>query len=430
MAGSCAFPFKNETTEDHAEGALPIGVVLFFVKWRKENRFAMYLKKNIALLYAVSFLQGMVFYSSVATLYRQQAGLGIFEITLIESICLVLCLALEFPWGVLADRIGYKRTFVFCCALYFVSKLVFWRAQNFSAFLLERILLAAAISGLSGVDASLLYLSCPEERSQQVFGQYNAFGTAGLLVSGALFTLFLQNDLRRAGMWTAGSYGAAALLSLFLTEVRPPHRNAGSFGPAFGETVRAVLCDRPLLMLLTAGALLAETHQTITVFLNQLQYLRCGMDARAIGTVYLAVTVVGLCGTFSASGSRLLGGDRFGQILFVAAACACLCLVLTRRAFLSVGAILLLRAAFSLFAPLQAKLQNRRVHTTERATELSVHALLTDSAAVFTNLLFGSLAERSLSAAMALGAVFCLAGLCLFRCFARFAGSPTERTRS
>ena len=66
------------------------------------------IKRNIYLLWGIALLQGMVFYAPVATLYRQAAGLGIFHITLIESISLWLMLMLEIPWGWLADRIGYR----------------------------------------------------------------------------------------------------------------------------------------------------------------------------------------------------------------------------------------------------------------------------------------------------------------------------------
>ena len=82
------------------------------------------IKRNIYLLYALGLLQGMVFYAPVATLYRETQGVSIFEIALLESVSLVLCLVLEIPWGIAADRIGYKKTMVFCCGLYFVSKLV------------------------------------------------------------------------------------------------------------------------------------------------------------------------------------------------------------------------------------------------------------------------------------------------------------------
>ena len=81
-------------------------------------------------MYAIALLQGMVFYGPVATLYRQARGISIFQITVIESISLALCLLLEFPWGILADKIGYKKTILICNFLCFFSKIVFWKADR------------------------------------------------------------------------------------------------------------------------------------------------------------------------------------------------------------------------------------------------------------------------------------------------------------
>ena len=61
-------------------------------------------KKNIPLLCVITFLQGMVFYASVATLYREAAGLSMLQIGTIEAVNLALSMALEVPWGWLADR--------------------------------------------------------------------------------------------------------------------------------------------------------------------------------------------------------------------------------------------------------------------------------------------------------------------------------------
>ena len=77
-------------------------------------------KRNVLRLWGIALLQGMVFYAPVATLYRQAAGLGIFHITLIESISLGLMLCLEIPWGILADRIGYRKTMLVCSFLFFI----------------------------------------------------------------------------------------------------------------------------------------------------------------------------------------------------------------------------------------------------------------------------------------------------------------------
>lgn len=64
------------------------------------------MKRNIYLMYAIAFLQGMVFYGPVATLYRQ-------------------------------------------AALYFLSKIIFWQASGFVGFLAERVLLTVINYGMA-----------------------------------------------------------------------------------------------------------------------------------------------------------------------------------------------------------------------------------------------------------------------------------------
>ncbi|MFR8493382.1 MAG: MFS transporter [Mediterraneibacter gnavus] len=106
--------------------------------------FKLNFNKNLVLMYAISLLQGMVFYGSVSTLYRQAVGVTLFQITLMESLSMVLTIVLEIPWGILADKIGYKRTFVICSFLFFVSKLVFLESETqLRRFPDKRILLAA-----------------------------------------------------------------------------------------------------------------------------------------------------------------------------------------------------------------------------------------------------------------------------------------------
>ena len=294
------------------------------------------MKRNIYLMYAMTFLQGMVFYGAIATLYRQAQGVTIFQITLIESISYALTIALEVPWGMVADRIGYKRTLVVCCWLYFLSKIIFWQASDFGGFLAERVLLSVVIAGLSGVDTSVLYLCAGPENSQHVFGVYNSLGMAGLLTASAVYTLFIGENYRLAGLLTVFSYGAAALLSLALTEVHPAPEKAEAREP-FGATLRATLAAPGLLVFLIAVGLLTEVHQTVTVFLNQLQYERCGMGSTAIGAVYIAATLLGLCGVWSAAVTRRTGSRRAAVLFCLAPALACGLLAFTDRALLSVG---------------------------------------------------------------------------------------------
>ena len=365
--------------------------------------------RNIYLMYAISLLQGMIFYGPIATLYRQAQGVSVLQITVIESISLILCLLLEFPWGVIADKIGYKRTILFCCVLYFLSKIVFWQASGFGGFLLERVMLSVIIAGLSGVDTAFLYLSCKKGESQKVFGIYNSLGTAGLLLASLLFSLFVGSNYRLAGFLTVISYGLAAFLSLGLTEVKQEkERVSGSKGLLL--PLRQIFKYKNLLLFLIGIALLNETHQTVTVFLNQLQYEKCGLGSATMGYIYILVTLAGLCGTWSYRLTRRLGDFRFTAFLYGSAAFACILLAVTKSPWLSVLGILMLRIVFSLFQPLQTELQNRQIHTENRATALSVNAVIIDSVGAGTNIAFGTLAEKNLSVAFLSGGGMCILG--------------------
>lgn len=381
----------------------------------------MEIKRNIYLMYGISLLQGMVFYGPIATLYRQAAGVSVFEITLIESISLALCVALEMPWGVVADRIGYKNTMVISCLIYVVSKLVFWKADSFGGFLLERIMLSVVMAGMSGCDVSLLYLSCRGGESHKVFGVYNLLNTAGLLAASLIFSVAVRDDYRLAGFLTVLTYGAAAVLAFGLKEVkekRNEKKEKGRFLKCFTE----VAADWRFLLLLIGMAFLGETNQTITVFLNQLKYEACGIEPAAMGYIYILVTVSGLAGVFSARLTGRLGMRRFGLLLFGAAVFSCVTLAVTGSGVLAAGSVVLLRLSASLFVPLQTEIQNRHVKTADRATVLSIYAVLTEGTGIATNLLFGAAAQAALSFAMICGAVMCALGALFFAAWYRKSG--------
>ena len=386
-------------------------------------------KRNIYLMYSIACLQGMVFYGPVATLYRQAQGLSILQITAIESISLALCLLLELPWGVAADKIGYRRTMILCSALYFVSKILFWQATGFLAFLAERILLSAVIAGLTGVDTSILYLSCSKEESQHVFGLYNGLQTFGLLAASFVYAALIGEDYRLAGLLTVLSYGAAAILSLLLVEVKAQADCRVSTKDFFRMLKRAAT-DQNLLVFLIAVAFFNETHQTVTVFLNQLQYTKAHLGSSAIGYVYIAVTIVGLCGVLSARVTQKIGAVSLMRWGYCTAIAVCALLAWTSSAWASILGVILLRAAFSLVGPLQTELQNRQIAEANRASALSINAVIIDSVGVGTNVCFGALAEKSLGVSFGFGAGLCAAGIVLFEIWDRGTGRRFTRRAS
>ena len=96
------------------------------------------------------------------------------------------------------------------------------------------------------------------------------------------------------------------------------------------------------------------------------------------------------------------------------AAASCLLLGLFPLPAVSVLAVLLLRVSFSLMQPLQMDLQNKQISGRDRATALSMNAVVMESLGIFLNLIFGKLADLRLEAAMFLGAALCGFGAILY----------------
>lgn len=137
------------------------------------------------------------------------------------------------------------------------------------------------------------------------------------------------------------------------------------------------------------------------------------MNSTAIGGAFIAATLLGLCGVWSAAVTRRTGAKRAARLFCLVPALACAVLAFTDRALLSVGSIWLLQLSNSLFQPFQAQLQNRQVRTQNRATALSIHAMIIDGMAIIGNLAFGALAQWDLRLAFVFGAAAGLTALAL-----------------
>lgn len=382
------------------------------------------MKKNKYIFYLMFLFEGMVFYTSISTLYRQAAGLSIFQISIIESISLITCLLLEMPWGLLADRIGYRLTIILSAFFYLVSKIIFWQAYSFTGFLLERLVLSIALSGMSGCDMGMLYLSCEKEDSQKAFSICTNMQLSGMLFAALIYSLLLSHrDYRVSSFLTIISYSIVFILSLGLTEVKEPYKENPSFkdthstSKEFFNLLASLFHDKKQLGFLVGVGLLSETHQSITVFLGQLQYKACGLNEKYFGYILIFITLSGMLGIFSSHLTNFLGRKHFIFLLFFIATSACIILALTQNALLSILAVVILKVAVSLFEPLQLQIQNETVVSTARATMLSINAVFLEGIGVITNILFGRISDIHLSYAMLLGAIFCLIGGFLVRKF-------------
>ena len=373
------------------------------------------MKRNIKIMAGISLLQGMVFYASVASLYRLEGGLTLFDISLIESVSYVLTVAFELPWGILADRIGYRRTLIICAFGYFVSKIIFWKANGFAWFLSERILLSFVFAGLSGTDSSLIYLSDPEH-SQHSYGLCSAAGTAGMCVSSLIYALFIKEQYRLAGLCTVFPYGIAFVLSFFLTEVHPADRSGYDFA-GMKTILTDILHSRRLLMLVAAGGIFSECIHLTTVFYDQPRYISAGIPVAVIGVLYIGMNLVSAVSVYSEKLTDTLGRKRIGILLPAVCTLAALVMTVSSSYIALPLSVAVLNIGYSLFMPLFQTLEQEAVTVKQRATALSILAVLSEFCCAVIDAGVGAVSSHSLTAALAAcAALFALSAALISAC--------------
>lgn len=376
-------------------------------------------KRSVALMYAMAFLQGMVFYGSAATLYRTDAGLTMGQVSWIETVYYLLVVALEVPLGAVCARLGYRRMIVGAGALFFASKVIFWQAHTFGVFLAERVLLAVVNAGLSGCDDAYLYLVAGPENAQRALGRYAAFGEAGLLAASGLYTVCLAGQYRAAALWTAAAYGAALLCTFGLAEVPMTREDRAGLGDQLRGMAGNLRANPAFVQVLLADGLLCLCGQMVTVFFSQLLYLRAGASDTALGALYILMALTGLAGAWSHRAGRLLG-RAFGPALCAAAAGGCVLAGLGHSLAAAAAGVFLVQVAWRLWGPFSARLQNDNVTRWggARSVVLSGYSMAVNLFSSALNPALGGLADASLTGALALAAALCALAGALMAAFA------------
>ncbi|PKL23459.1 MAG: hypothetical protein CVV47_14565 [Spirochaetae bacterium HGW-Spirochaetae-3] len=356
--------------------------------------------RNYRLLVLIAFLQGIVFYAPIATIYRRTYGLDIQGLFLIESISWILTVILEAPWGRFADRFGYRRTLLVGNVVFLASKVVFSFASGFSGFLAERLLLSLALSALSGCTEALLYRSVGAAESDKAFGRWHAASGFGLLVASIAAPLLYAGSLRITAYGTIVPYAAALACSYLLVDMGEGQELRRSGSPQPGSGLRYALAalskDRGLMLFLVASAVMGEAAQSATVFLAPLQYERAGIPIAAFGALFAAIQGVALAAAGSWRIVRAFGRERVFRSLLTIVALSLAALALSDAAALGVVALLAIAVSAAMFRPLSASLQNERVVGSERATALSVNAMVAELVAAALNVGVGRAAGAGL----------------------------------
>jgi len=169
------------------------------------------LHSNIKKLYAFSFLQMSLFPMAIITLFwKDQIGLSLTEILLLQGIFAVAMVVMEYPSGYLSDRIGYRKALNYASLLGVLGWGLYTVAETFTGVLVAEIILGISLSFISGSDSALLFESLKGTEEEANYtrheGRVNGCGqigeACGALFAGLLYAAApLLPFLIQVGVW-------------------------------------------------------------------------------------------------------------------------------------------------------------------------------------------------------------------------------------
>ncbi|WP_303720748.1 MFS transporter [Malonomonas rubra] len=164
------------------------------------------LNANLKKLYAFSCLKMSLFPMAIITLFwKDQIGLNLTEILLLQGIFAVAMVIMEYPSGYLSDRMGYKKALNYASLLGVVGWGLYTIAETFAGVLIAEIFLGISFSFISGADNALLFESVKGTEDEAAYprleGRMSGCGQIGE-ACGAIFAGLL--------------YDAAPLLPFFI----------------------------------------------------------------------------------------------------------------------------------------------------------------------------------------------------------------------
>jgi len=186
----------------------------------------------------------------ITLFWKDQIGLSLTEILLLQAIFSVATLVMEYPSGYLSDRLGYRFTLHLACLLGIAGWTVYTFAGSFAGVLLAEILLGVSYAFISGADTALLYETLRQSNREEEYARHDGRMTAwaqsgeaaGALFAGVLYAWApLLPFIIQIGVWVA-----ALLVCRGLKE--PPGEEAPQHSSHLGEAwriARMALLDRP-----------------------------------------------------------------------------------------------------------------------------------------------------------------------------------------
>lgn len=389
----------------------------------KEANMALKLN-NIYKVGLIHFFSTLYFYLPVLTIYYQRRGLNFLQINSLWGIITATIFLAEIPTGVIADKIGRKKSIVIALVLQLVGEIAFIFAQSYLHFILISIIAGLGFAFQSGCIQALVYDSLKESGKEKdmakASGLTGAFYQSGHIL-GAIFSSLIVANLEPsritlAIILTAISVAMALGVSLLIKEPKLDYvHSEESPLKIVKESIKLIRTNQSLKRIVWLGVL-------TTPFVGYLRNFHPPyFQAAEVPSVWLGLSL-GIGGILAALSSKYaykfeaVFGVAKGMLLAtLIPGLVYLLMALTLGPALAVLLFVFNFGFMNVQEPLLADYYNRHIRSEIRATALSTINMISSLYIALMGLVIGWAADIQLSWAFLLMGGLVIFGALAFR---------------
>ncbi len=380
---------------------------------------------NVTKLGLAYFFATLYFYIPVSPLYLQSKGLNFVQINSLWGIIVGTMFLTEVPTGVVADRIGRKRSINIAFALQVVGEVIFIFSGSYWLFALAAVVGGLGFAFSSGAVEALVYDSLKAERREEEMSKAMGFIAAAqrsanliaFAIGGLLIIDLTQERFVLAIIVTASAVFIGWLISLTLHEspsaALPEDRDSSL--QLVRDGLKLLRDDRRFRRLVLL-ALVSVPFIDYLLNLYPPRFVALGVPSVWLGLALALASALSILGARYAYWIEARLGTR-RSFRLVTSLPGVLYLVMAAVVVppLAVLVFCTLYASTSLKDPIFSGHLNRHIESKNRATVLSLISMFSGVYVALMGLFIGRIADVSLGYAFVFMGTVVLAGSLVFR---------------
>ncbi len=370
----------------------------------------------------MTFFLNLYFLSPVIVFFYQQKGLDFFQILALESF-LSLCIFLfEVPTGILADKIGRRKTIILGSAFFMLQSIIFLLSNSFLFFILAFALSGIGVTLHSGTTEAIIYDQLKRENQEKemkkAMGMVDSASSFAMVIAPVIGSI-LASDLNPERftlvlVMTVLATSTGFICSLFISDDN--HTPVKETNPLtiLAEGSR-IIKNNPALMRILLLSIFSSPFIMILNYLYQPFFKNANVAVSLFGLIFgCSLLLSGVASRHAHAIEKKWGSKLTVFVTTLIPGLAYVSMAIIQDPILAVLSFIIVVAVSGVRTPLFSAYKNHHIPSHIRATVLSVISLIGSLFSMIMRLIIGKIADWNLYCAFFLmGAIIITASLLL-----------------